>query len=268
MSRFVVAPVVLAGAVTAGGCSSGGSVPDEAIERVTAGVDQVEVADGMRFEIHIVVVDDDPRNPLAETCVATELEPAGTSPDGDRLHMWRGTPNDAVGCTLGTSFAVDGTRVYAHTPGTPGDESDEFLRWRVGETTPELVAEMAEDQTELRFDPAGLADAANSAEVEDARIAFDLDPAALPDVGGAELPDDEAVDNLTMVAEFALDDPDRLESIEFAVAAEDVSTTITYVFEDLDQPQNVEIPPERYLEPGVTQLTTLDELTAFVGFGD
>jgi hypothetical protein len=268
MSHRFVVPIAVLGLVAPAACSSGDEgVPEAVVERLTAGIDEIEAADGMHFEVHIEVgnANDPGSDPDVSECVTMSIEPSGTAPTGERLEANLGTPHVAVGCNIGSWFTVDGTRVYV-----PTDERAPGLLGHlnlVGETTPELIAEMTTDETEPALDPSGIVAAATRVdEVDDDKIVFELDPTAVSDLGRTDLPDPEAIDSLSLTVEFDPNEHDRLVSLRYEALADDVIGTTTYLYDALNEPQDVEIPGDQYLAPEVTQLTTVDELTAFVGW--
>jgi hypothetical protein len=243
-------------------------------ERLAAAADEIEGADGLHVEMRFVLYqgeDGSEADPDEASCVAGSFEPAGTSETSERAHLNFGTPHedyDNYGCLLGTTFTVDGTRVYAHTD-EPAPGTANGLLSRVGETTPELLAEMTE-MTSLDADSGtelvALAETATGVEqVDDDTVVFEIDPDELAGNAPPEAATDEPADTVRLTAAYDPSAPERLGSLEYEVTAGDVTALVTYYYEDYGQPQGVEIPVAPYITPDVAQLTTLDELSAFVG---
>jgi len=261
-------------AVLAASCSSGDDgVPSDVTERLSAAVDEIEGADGLHVEMRFLSYDEGrpgtADEPDAATCVAASFEPAGTSEAGERLHMNFGAPHedyDNYGCLLGSTFTVDGTLVYAHTdehaPGTSYG-----LLSRVGETTPELIAEMSALETGSGVELANLVESASGVEEVDDTVVFDLDPDEVAERAPPEAATDEPADTVTLTATYDPDAGDRLTSLGYEITAGDATVLLTYYYDAYDEPQDVEVPVAPYITPEVTRLTTLDELAAFVGLG-
>lgn len=279
-AALLIGPVGLLTLVAA--CSSGGDeAPPEVAERLTQAVEEIERADGLHVDMSVLYYGHGRNDPADEpdeaSCVVASFEPTGTSEAGERLHMNFGTPHEDYenyGCLLGSTFTVDGTRVYAHTDERAPGTSHGLLS-RVGETTPELIDELSTLETGSGTELANLVDTASGVEeVDDDTVVFDLDPARVVERAPADAATEEPPDAVTLTVEYHPDDTDhtdhpddagRIASLGYEITAGDAVLLLTYRYEAYGETQGVEIPEDRYLSAEVTRLTTLDELRAFVG---
>ena len=272
--------VAIAGLVAlfAAACSSdddgGAEVDAQVTDRLATAAEGIEAADGLHVEMRFVLYeggesDSTGAEPDQATCMAASFEPAATTETGERAYMNFGTPHEDYanyGCLLGSTFTVDGTRVYAHTD-EPAPGTSNGLLSRVGETTPELVDELTALDSDAGAELVALVEsgATGVEEVDDDTVTFEIDPDELAGNAPPEAATDEPADTVTLTAAYDSEAPEQLASLEFEVTAGDTTAMVTYYYADYNQPQEVEIPVAPYITPDVTPLRSLDELQAFVG---